>query len=132
MGQMMFELFNPVSGRVYRLTGLIKEVGRGTSADISLPDDRKASRIHARLEKDGEDWVIVDLESTNRTFVNRESIKQKRLKHGDEVRIGDTLLIYRRTAEPASEGAEEATRVDLSLSDPSSWLRRILQRRKSQ
>ncbi len=128
---MMFELFNPTAGRAYRLTGLIKEIGRGTGADLSLPDDRKASRIHARLEKDGENWVIVDLESTNHTFVNSESIKQKKLKHGDEIRIGDTILIYRRAVEPASGEGEEATRVDLSLSGPFSLLHRILKRLKT-
>lgn len=125
----MFELFNPASARVCQLTGLIKEIGRSKSADISLAEDRKVSRNHARLEKEGEGWVIVDLSSTNGTYVNGNKVDQHKLIPGDEIRIGGTTLIYRTAAEPAEK--EEATRVDISMPRLTSRIRKAFKSRKN-
>jgi pSer/pThr/pTyr-binding forkhead associated (FHA) protein len=118
----MFELYHRPSNKVFPLTGLIKEIGRSKSADISFPDDKKISRIHARLEKDGEAWAIVDLSSTNGTFVNGKQTDQAKLKSGDEIRAGNTPLIY-RPANSNSIEADEPTRVDISVNGISSKIR---------
>ena len=127
----MFELFDPSSARVFPLTGLIKEIGRSKTSDISLPDDKKVSRNHARLERDGDRWIIVDLSSTNGTFVNGEQVDQKKLASGDEVRIGGTTLIFRSIEEAASPDSDEPTRVDISIPNLSSMLKRIFSSRKN-
>ena len=111
------------------MTGLIKEIGRSNSVDISLPDDRKVSRIHARMEKDGDAWVLVDLSSTNGTFVNGQRIEQTKLNSGDEIRIGGTVFLY-RAANASSSETEDPTRVDISVSSLSSRFRNILKPRK--
>ncbi|MBI3354509.1 MAG: FHA domain-containing protein, partial [Nitrospirae bacterium] len=45
-------------------------------------------------EKDRDGWWVVDLNSTNGTFVNKEKIKTRKLEVGDEITIGDAHLIF--------------------------------------
>jgi pSer/pThr/pTyr-binding forkhead associated (FHA) protein len=90
----MFQLFDEEKGRRYPLAGIIKEIGRTSDCDIILAEDEKVSRVHARLDWDGEGWVLVDLDSTNGTLVNGEAIKEHRLQPGDVIEIGDTKLRY--------------------------------------
>ncbi|MFB0536565.1 MAG: FHA domain-containing protein [Anaerolineae bacterium] len=66
-------------------------IGRDPASDIILAFP-VVSRRHARLEKEGGIYKIVDLGSTNGTFVNGQRIKPaKVLANGDIVRIGDGL-----------------------------------------
>jgi len=53
----MFQLFDEEKGRRYPLAGIIKEIGRTSDCDIILAEDEKVSRVHARLDWDGEGWV---------------------------------------------------------------------------
>jgi diguanylate cyclase (GGDEF)-like protein len=66
-------------------------IGRAEDAHIPL-DDTKASRRHARLFVNGEQVVIEDLQSTNGTYVNNEKIAFGKLRDGDLIGIGTTLL----------------------------------------
>jgi len=90
---MRFRLRNFTDKNLYPLTGLLKQLGRGMDCDIVIPDPA-ASRLHARLEKAGEGWVIVDLESRNGTIVNGESVQEKILNPGDVIQIGGTSLKF--------------------------------------
>jgi pSer/pThr/pTyr-binding forkhead associated (FHA) protein len=66
-------------------------VGRSSDLDMVLVEDM-VSRKHARITmQDAEIW-IEDLGSTNGTFVNGEKIKRARLKEGDRVLIGTSIL----------------------------------------
>ena len=93
----MYKLIEKIKGekdKTFPLKGIVHEIGRASSCDISLADNNKASRIHARLEKDSDGWWIVDLNSTNGTFINKERVKSKRLETGDEITIGDSSLLF--------------------------------------
>ena len=68
-------------------------VGRGSENSIVLEND-SVSRRHARIEKRGRQWHVVDLDSTNGTFVNDEPITDYRLQRGDQVKVGDTILKF--------------------------------------
>jgi pSer/pThr/pTyr-binding forkhead associated (FHA) protein len=59
-------------------------VGRDESADIRV-DEALVSRAHARIERRGEAYVVVDLGSTNLTRVNGEVVLERELRHGDEI-----------------------------------------------
>jgi len=61
-------------------------VGRDESADIRV-DEPLVSRAHARIERRGEAYVLVDLGSTNLTRVNGEVVLERELRHGDEIRF---------------------------------------------
>jgi diguanylate cyclase (GGDEF)-like protein len=86
-------------GRDFRLRRNSMLVGRSPFADICLHDDG-ASREHARIDyrgtgaRDDATFVLTDLASTNRTFVNSEPVDSLQLHDGDKVQIGDTILKY--------------------------------------
>jgi hypothetical protein len=81
-------------------------VGRGDSSDIPLPWDADVSRLHAVLERIGDDWTVSDDGlSRNGTFVNAERIAgRRRLHDGDTVRFGSTTAVFR---DPLVTGAIE-------------------------
>ena len=68
-------------------------VGRDAAADIVLSDGA-VSRFHARfcLREDG--WHVVDLGSSNRTFVNGDPVRESLLAPGDHIGIGDCELQF--------------------------------------
>jgi FHA domain len=75
-------------------------VGKDEQNDLVLEGDPTASRLHAVLERFPAGWCVTDLGSSNGTFVNGERIwGQQRLRHGDEVRIGRTRLLYRDSSD---------------------------------
>ncbi|MGK4000682.1 FHA domain-containing protein [Sorangium sp. So ce1024] len=64
-------------------------LGRGESNSIRLTD-RNVSRRHATLVKNGQGWVIRDLDSYNGTYVNGARVTgEQHLRHGDLVQLGD-------------------------------------------
>jgi pSer/pThr/pTyr-binding forkhead associated (FHA) protein len=71
-------------------------VGKAAENDVSLVDDPTASHLHAMLERFPAGWCVTDLGSSNGTWVNGERIwSSRRLRHGDEIRVGQTRLIFR-------------------------------------
>jgi pSer/pThr/pTyr-binding forkhead associated (FHA) protein len=66
-------------------------VGRSSDLDMVLVEDM-VSRKHARIAMQQDQIWIEDLGSTNGTFVNGEKIKRARLKEGDRVLIGTSIL----------------------------------------
>src|SRR5438270_10777355 len=66
-------------------------VGRSSDLDMVLVEDM-VSRKHARITMQQDQIWIEDLGSTNGTFVNGEKIKRARLKEGDRVLIGTSIL----------------------------------------
>jgi hypothetical protein len=66
-------------------------IGRSSDLDMVLVEDM-VSRKHARITMQGDQIWIEDLGSTNGTFVNGEKIKRTRLKEGDRVLIGTSIL----------------------------------------
>jgi pSer/pThr/pTyr-binding forkhead associated (FHA) protein len=82
-------------------------VGKAAENDISLADDPTASHLHATLERFPAGWCVTDLGSSNGTWVNGERIwSSHRLRHGDEIRIGQTRLIFRDPLNAAGSRTE--------------------------
>jgi FhaA, N-terminal domain/FHA domain len=73
-------------------------IGRGQDADLRLPDTG-VSRRHVDIRFDGAGAVLHDLGSTNGTTVNGHRAQSWQLQHGDVIRLGHTVLVYRQ--EPA-------------------------------
>jgi len=75
-------------------------IGRG-SVQIPLTD-QTVSRRHAELRSENGVTVLVDLHSANGTYVNGVRLTRPvRLKHGDQIRLGSTLLVYWGEESPA-------------------------------
>ncbi len=87
-----------VDGRAYVLTGPVTSLGRGSDADIVL-DDNGVSRRHAELRVDGSSGrtvlSVLDLGSTNGTFVGEQQIDHQALQAGDVVSLGHTRIVVR-------------------------------------
>ena len=79
-------------------------LGRGDACDVALPWDGEASRVHALLERLHDEWSVVDDGgSRNGSFVNGERLSgRRRLRDGDVVRVGRTLIVYRAPSERES------------------------------
>ena len=87
----------------FRLTESVMVVGREEQADIRL-DEPLVSRSHARIERRGEGFWVIDLSSTNRTRVNDEVVAQRQLEDGDEVRFARVVCRFRLgPSEPAAD-----------------------------
>jgi hypothetical protein len=70
-------------------------LGRGTEADIRLPDTG-VSRKHADVQLEGGTVTVEDLGSTNGTLVNGRRVGRQDLVDGDVIRIGHSVLVYRQ------------------------------------
>jgi pSer/pThr/pTyr-binding forkhead associated (FHA) protein len=67
--------------------------GREAENTVVIASEQ-ASRRHARIFVSGGSHVLVDLESTNGTFLNSKQVKEQTLRHGDVIRIASTVLKY--------------------------------------
>lgn len=66
--------------------------GRSSFAQLRLVDDVHFSRNHFRLEVNPPECHLIDLDSTNGTFVNGKRVRQAMLNDGDVIQVGDTEL----------------------------------------
>lgn len=73
-------------------------IGRSPENVVSLAWDTEVSRLHAELERIGGEWTVSDDGlSRNGTYVNGSRVQGRvRLRDGDVIRVGRTLVAYRR------------------------------------
>lgn len=74
-------------------------VGRAAESDIAVLDLR-ASRAHCRVEKHGEQFLLVDLGSQNGTRLNGHLVERAALKKGDRVEIGGATVWFEEAPPP--------------------------------
>ncbi len=70
-------------------------IGRDSHCAVYLPIDN-VSREHARILRNGEQFTVEDLDSTNGTFVNNVRIVSCILHHSDQIRIGIAKMTLTR------------------------------------
>jgi len=80
-------------GKRYPLGEEDVTLGRDATNTIVVGSDQ-ASRRHARIFLSGGAHVLVDLDSTNGTYLNSKIVKEQTLRHGDVLRIASTVLKY--------------------------------------
>ena len=68
-------------------------IGREASNGVCL-NDPSVSRRHCVITKEADQLKIIDLDSFNGTFINGVPVKEQPLKHGDQIAIGDILLLF--------------------------------------
>lgn len=79
-------------------------VGRSERVGLQLAWDSDISRVHAELRCVAGEWALSDLDSSNGTFLNtRRVIAATRLRHGDRLLVGKTLIVYLAPGGGASE-----------------------------
>jgi adenylate cyclase len=90
-----------------KLTVDVISVGRAKDNTISI-QDKKVSRLHAKIERIGATYQIRDLESGNGTKINGRRVDFQTLSQGDEIRIGDASLTIQGFDEDDDIGEETA------------------------
>ena len=91
-------IYAPVQSDLGKRFVLQKEqtsIGRDRENDIVLDSD-SVSRRHAKIEHRDGHFFVIDLDSTNGTFINddAEPVSATQLRRGDQVKIGDTIYKY--------------------------------------
>jgi hypothetical protein len=85
----------PHEVKAYPLSGTQVSIGRSERSDIALSDPG-VSRNHARIVREGDDYIVEDLHSTNGTEVNGQPVQRRRLANGDTVKLANSTLQFRR------------------------------------
>lgn len=80
-------------GRCFRELATTVTIGREEGNTLRLNDER-VSRYHAKIQDDNGEIILTDLESTNGTRVNGNVVQIRRLRPGDLISVGRTLLRF--------------------------------------
>jgi hypothetical protein len=94
-------------GHTYELQTPVTLLGRGTDCDLRLVDPG-VSRHHAELRVENDQVVLVDLGSTNGTFVNGQPVRRVALSDGTHVSLGRTTLVFRQDGPDPEDGQGSA------------------------
>lgn len=85
-------------GRVFRELTTPVTIGREEGNVLRLNDER-VSRFHAKVQFDNNEVIITDLDSTNGTRVNGNVVQIRRLRAGDRIHVGRSILLFGSEAE---------------------------------
>jgi Nif-specific regulatory protein len=117
MESRLIAISGPRSGETFSLSsekaGVI-----GRDSDWLLLNDPAASRRHCSVAIEGTQCKLTDLESRNGTSVNGMPIKERILKHGDRIEIGNSLFLFLTEAE-----SEDENPVRSEISESKSFIR---------
>jgi pSer/pThr/pTyr-binding forkhead associated (FHA) protein len=105
-------LDGPDRGRAFEDLSTPVTVGREEGNVVQLNDDR-VSRFHLKIQEDENRLVLTDLESTNGTRVNGETVQLWMLRPGDVVNVGRSVLLF-GTREQIAQRLAALRGVDLS------------------
>jgi len=86
-------LGGPLEGRELALRAGRTRIGALPENDVAIPAP-SVSRTHAEIRSEGDQWVIVDLDSTNGTRVNGAPIRSAPLRSGDRIRLGEVEVLF--------------------------------------
>lgn len=115
-----------ISGRLTGATfSLVEEeivLGREASATVCIADG-SVSRRHCRIQKQGDEFVLTDLESLNGSFINGVPVKARALQHGDRVRLGDSQFLFLVQEGDAPSTSSDIKFHEQALSDSTVQLR---------
>ena len=98
-------------GRKFELEGAAARLGRDSKNAIPL-NDREISRQHAEIRRiDNDEFELIDLSSSNGSFINETKVETQRLRNGDRIRIGKTVLIF--TSSSSSKNLKQSDLVKI-------------------
>jgi pSer/pThr/pTyr-binding forkhead associated (FHA) protein len=105
MTTLTFQILDGVDrGRIFRNLVPPVTIGREEGNSLRLNDER-VSRFHAKVQQDNGDIILTDCESTNGTRVNGNVVQIRRLRPGDRIHVGRSLLLFGSNEEIAARMA---------------------------
>jgi pSer/pThr/pTyr-binding forkhead associated (FHA) protein len=101
-------------------------IGRSPSSEVAVPWDGEVSRVHATLERRGDEWTFVDDgRSRNGSFIDGQRVQgRRRLHDGDAIVVGSTALVFRSPT--GRESLRTATSAQPTVPRVSAAQRRVL------
>src|SRR5437899_4914802 len=115
MAKVTFQVLEGIDkGRVFRELATPVTIGREEGNVLRLNDER-VSRYHAKVQQDDSDVILTDLESTNGTRVNGNVVQIRRLRVGDRVCVGRSLLLFGSNEEIAARMVTLGTKAKPAL-----------------
>jgi signal transduction histidine kinase len=97
-------------GHRYELERPSSGVGRDMANAIRL-HDTEVSRRHAEIRCNDDRCELVDLGSSNGTYVNGQRVERWTLSSGDQVQLGRSLLLFTAGADPAAAGVDDSVHI---------------------
>src|SRR5947209_6100957 len=89
----LLAISGPDKGRAFPINeGCAQTVGRSHTHSEIILQDTDVARVHCQVAMEGEDLVVTDLDGASSTFVNDQIVTEYRMKPGDILRIGKSLL----------------------------------------
>jgi pSer/pThr/pTyr-binding forkhead associated (FHA) protein len=110
MGNFLFRT-GPLKGQRYQIKTPVLNIGRADYNDLVIPD-ASVSTSHAKLQRREGVWMLVDLDSTNGTFVDGDKIGgEAPLAPGAMVRFGDVQVVFEPTDDRVGTAKGGGTKV---------------------
>ena len=110
MKTLTFQVIEGVDkGRIFRDLPIPVTIGREEGNLLRLNDER-VSRFHAKVQHEDGDVILTDLESTNGTRVNGSPVQIRRLRAGDQISVGRSMLLFGTLEEIAARKTSRAAR----------------------
>lgn len=106
----------PTKGTEFEVRVPLAHIGRGAHNDIVIADD-SVSDTHAKLQRRDDGWFVVDVGSTNGTYVGGQRIAaERRLDGSPDLRFGGVKMVFRPKDLPAdtNKGTRAIASVDRS------------------
>ncbi len=89
----LITITGPMKGTVIQLSDEQLSIGRDPSNQVTI-NDPLLSRKHCAIRNSGGEIRVADLESLNGTFVNGFPTHEKKLEHGDRIKVGVSQFIF--------------------------------------
>jgi diguanylate cyclase (GGDEF)-like protein len=86
------------------------EIGRQPNCEFPI-DQESVSRRHARIVWTNQHWHVIDLGSTNGTYVNDELVTDRVVRDGDQIKIGRSILKFLESGSVETSYHEEIYRL---------------------
>ena len=86
----------PLVGKEFLFFKDIMSIGSSPRCDIYLFNDDEVSEHHAILRSSGDIIELENCNSKNPTYVNNRQVNRVRLRHGDQIQIGQTLFAFEK------------------------------------
>jgi Nif-specific regulatory protein len=93
MNPRLIGIVGPPKGATFGLADKEFSIGRGPGNKL-ITDDPKTSRGHCLIKKEAARYKIRDLDSRNGTFVNGVPVRERWLEHGDQIQVGESMLVF--------------------------------------
>jgi pSer/pThr/pTyr-binding forkhead associated (FHA) protein len=90
----------PNAGSRFLLDRTVTSAGRHADNNIVL-DDVTVSQHHAEFRQENGNFKVVDIDSLDGTYVNREVVDSAALSNGDEIQMGSFRLVFLTVAPTA-------------------------------